>query len=183
VHHGNGTQDIFYDDPRVLFISLHQYPFYPGTGAAKEVGRGAGQGFTANVPLPAGSGPETYAAAFREIVLPLLRTYAPELVLVSAGFDAHARDPLADMNLSSESYGALASSLIDLVEGPGPAQGRIGFLLEGGYDLYALSDSVNQVSKALLGTRIELPYGKLKGHEQSALDATRAQLAPFWHFV
>jgi acetoin utilization deacetylase AcuC-like enzyme len=183
VHHGNGTQDIFYDDPRVLFISLHQYPFYPGTGAAKEVGRGAGQGFTANVPLPAGSGPETYAAAFREVVLPLLRTYAPELVLVSAGFDAHARDPLADMNLSSESYGALASSLIDLVDdASGPAQGRIGFLLEGGYDLNALSDSVHQVSKALLGTHTELPRGKLKGLEQAAIDATRAQLAPFWHF-
>jgi acetoin utilization deacetylase AcuC-like enzyme len=181
VHHGNGTQEMFYDDPRVLFISLHQYPFYPGTGAAKEVGGGAGLGFTANLALPAGSGPETYGAAFREVVLPLLQAYAPELVLVSAGFDAHARDPLAEMNLSNETYGALASSLIDLVDGPGPARGRIGFLLEGGYDLNALCDSVHEVGKALRGARSELPQGKLKAHEQAAIDTTRRQLAPFWH--
>ncbi|HEX4351791.1 MAG TPA: histone deacetylase [Polyangiales bacterium] len=183
VHHGNGTQEMFYDDPRVLFISLHQYPFYPGTGAAKEIGRGAGQGFTANLALPAESGDEVYGAAFRDVVLPLLRTYAPELVLVSAGFDAHARDPLANMNLSSDTYGAMASALIDLVDGPGPAEGRIGFLLEGGYDLHALNDSVQHVAQAMLGKKTELARGKLSAAELAAVEATRKQLAPFWHFV
>jgi acetoin utilization deacetylase AcuC-like enzyme len=179
VHHGNGTQHMFYDDPRVLFVSLHQHPFYPGTGAAQEVGRGRGQGFTANLPLPAQSGPETYGAAFREVVLPLLRAYAPELVLVSAGFDAHARDPLANMNLDGDSYAAMTTSLLDLVDELG--HGRIGFLLEGGYDLNALADSVRLTSSALLGQRRELPQGKLPARERDAINASLAQLAPFWH--
>jgi acetoin utilization deacetylase AcuC-like enzyme len=181
VHHGNGTQEMFYDDPRVLFISLHQFPFYPGTGAAREIGRGAGRGFTANLALPEGSGSETYGAAFREVVLPLLRNYAPELVLVSAGFDAHARDPLASMNLSSDTYGALASALLDLVDAEG--HGRIGFVLEGGYDLVALADSIHHVGRALLGVRTELPLGKLRAPEQAAIDATRRYLEPFWQFL
>ena len=178
VHHGNGTQDMFYEDPRLLFISLHQYPFYPGTGAAREIGRGAGLGFTANIALPAGSGPETYGTAFRELVLPLLTQHAPELVLVSAGFDAHARDPLASMNLTSDTYAALASSLLDLVDRQG--HGRIGFVLEGGYDLYALADSVYQVGRAIAGARTSLPEGKLRTVERAAIDAARSQLRAHW---
>jgi len=178
VHHGNGTQDMFYDDPRVLFISLHQFPFYPGTGAAREIGSGAGRGFTANLALPEGSGPETYGTAFQDVVLPLLQSFAPELLLVSAGFDAHADDPLASMNLSSATYGALASALLDLVDAQG--HGRIGFVLEGGYDLYALADSVRDVGRALLGERTALPVGRLHGREREAIDATRKQLVPFW---
>ena len=178
VHHGNGTQDMFYDDPSVLFISLHQYPFYPGTGAAREIGRGAGEGFTANLALPGESGPETYGAAFREVVLPMLRSYAPELILVSAGFDAHQRDPLASMNLDHQTYSAMATSLIDLAGELG--HGRIGFVLEGGYDLYALSDSVRAVASASCGLRTELPLGKLHDHERAAIDETRHYLAPHW---
>jgi acetoin utilization deacetylase AcuC-like enzyme len=178
VHHGNGTQDMFYDDPNVLFISSHQFPFYPGTGAASEIGQGAGQGYTANLALPENSGPETYGAAFREIVLPLLRAYKPELILVSAGFDAHQRDPLAFMNLDQQSYGAMASSLIDLSDELG--HGRIGFVLEGGYDLYALSDSVREVAAAAAGKRIELPQGKLHERERAAIEETRHYLAPHW---
>jgi acetoin utilization deacetylase AcuC-like enzyme len=178
VHHGNGTQDMFYDDPNVLFISLHQFPFYPGTGAARETGRGAGEGFTGNVALPAHSGPETYGAAFRELVLPMLRTFAPELILVSAGFDAHERDPLASMNLDHQTYGALASALIDLADELG--HGRIGFVLEGGYDLYALSDSVREVALAAYGKRIELPQGKLHERERDAIEQARHYLAPHW---
>jgi acetoin utilization deacetylase AcuC-like enzyme len=178
VHHGNGTQDMFYYDPNVLFTSLHQYPFYPGTGAPTEIGRDAGLGYTANLALPADSGPETYGAAFRDVVLPLLRLYKPDLVLVSAGFDAHQRDPLASMNLDRQTYGALASSLIELVDALG--HGRIGFVLEGGYDLYALSDSVQEVASALLGTRTELPRGRLHSREREAIDHTRIQLAPHW---
>jgi acetoin utilization deacetylase AcuC-like enzyme len=182
VHHGNGTQDMFYDDPRVLFISLHQYPFYPGTGAAREIGRGPGEGYTANLALPAHSGPETYGAAFREVVLPLLSRFAPELVLVSAGFDAHQRDPLASMNLDNQSYGAMASALIEQCDQLG--HGRIGFVLEGGYDLYALSDSVKQVCTRLLGgERCELPQGRLAGRERNAIDQTLASLAPHWQLT
>ena len=97
MHHGNGTQDAFYDDPRVLFVSLHQYPFYPGTGAPTRSARGAGRGYTVNVALPAGQGPRRTAYAFARVVLPLLEQFAPELVLVSAGFDAHrARSARAD---------------------------------------------------------------------------------------
>lgn len=180
VHHGNGTQDMFYDDPNVLFISLHQFPFYPGTGAAREIGSGAGAGYTANIALPADSGPETYGAAFREIVLPMLRTYAPELILVSAGFDAHQRDPLASMNLDCHTYSAMAAALIELANELG--HGRVGFVLEGGYDLYALSDSVRAVASASRGLRTELPLGKLHDRERAALDEVRHYLAPHWQF-
>jgi acetoin utilization deacetylase AcuC-like enzyme len=178
VHHGNGTQDAFYEDPRVLFVSLHQYPYYPGTGAPHETGRGAGLGYTANFGLPAGSGAEAYGAAFREVVLPMLRAYAPELVLVSAGFDAHARDPLAQLRLDSASYGAMASALLDLVDKLG--HGRIGFILEGGYDLIALSSSMTEVAQAVLGKRRELPAGAVRPAERDAIAATRRYLAPHW---
>jgi acetoin utilization deacetylase AcuC-like enzyme len=178
VHHGNGTQSMFYGDPRVLFLSLHQYPFYPGTGAAREVGSGAGAGFTANLALPGGSGDEVYGAAFREVVLPVLREFAPELVLVSAGFDAHARDPLASMELSSETYCAMAGALIDLVDEVG--HGRIGFVLEGGYDLQAIEASVGQVAAALRGARVELPLGAVPERARGAIEASRRALSGRW---
>lgn len=181
VHHGNGTQDAFYDDPSVLFVSLHQSPFYPGTGAPHEIGQAAGRGFNANIALPAHSGPEVYGAAFRELVLPLLESYAPELVLVSAGFDAHQADPLASMQLDHQTFGALTSALLELVDRKDhPASGRIGFVLEGGYDLYALCDSVRAVAAALQGESLALPDGKLHAHERDALEATRHALAAHW---
>ena len=178
VHHGNGTQDIFYADRRVLFVSLHQYPFYPGTGAAREIGRGTGTGYTANVALPAGSGDAAYGAAFRELVLPLLRAYAPEIVLVSAGFDAHARDPLAAMQLSTPSYGAMTSALIDLADELG--HGRVAVFLEGGYDLKALEASMAQLGRGLTGTRLELPEERLRDVERAAIESTRRALAEHW---
>ena len=107
VHHGNGTQWIFYDDPRVLYVSTHQFPFYPGTGAADEVGQGAGAGFTVNVPLEAGATDADYALVYGAIVRPVLEQFAPELVIVSAGFDAHERDPLASMRVSTAGYASL----------------------------------------------------------------------------
>ena len=181
VHHGNGTQDMFYDDPRVLFISLHQFPLYPGTGAAREIGSGAGLGFTGNLALPPNSGDACYGAAFREVVLPMLRGFAPELVLVSAGFDAHARDPLASMQLSTACYGAMTSALVELVDELG--HGRIAFLLEGGYDLAALEDSVGQLGRALLGARTELAQGKLRDVERQAIEATKRALAARWQLT
>jgi acetoin utilization deacetylase AcuC-like enzyme len=181
VHHGNGTQDMFYGDPRVLFVSLHQYPFYPGTGAPHEIGTGAGAGFTANLALPGGSGDEVYGAAFREVVLPVLREFGPELVLVSAGFDAHARDPLASMELSSAAYLAMAGELIDLVDTIG--HGRIGFVLEGGYDLQAIEASVGQVGAALRGARLELPRGAVPERARLAIDASRRALGGRWQLM
>ncbi len=178
VHHGNGTQDAFEQDPRLLFVSMHQYPFYPGTGRADEVGRGAGRGHCANVALPAGQGPETYGYAFRRVVLPLLERFAPDLILVSAGFDAHRRDPLAQMELDAASYQAMASALIAHVDQAG--HGRIGFLLEGGYDLQALEQSLGGVARALLGQALELPQDAPSAAGRDAVDHTRHAIAPYW---
>jgi acetoin utilization deacetylase AcuC-like enzyme len=178
VHHGNGTQAAFYDDPRVLFVSLHQYPFYPGTGAPEEIGQGPGRGFTANVALPAGQGPETYAHAFARVVLPLLDEFAADIVLVSAGFDAHARDPLAQMNLDAESYGAMASALVEHAERAG--HGRVALLLEGGYDLGALQDSVTAAARALLGQSFAPSLDAPSAAGRAAVDRSVRALAPHW---
>ena len=147
VHHGNGTQEVFYRDPSVLYMSTHQYPYYPGTGAAGEVGAGEGEGFTVNVPLPAGCGDEEYLRVFREIILPIADRYKPEWVLVSAGFDPHRRDPLGEMNVTGTGFAAIADMLVRLAETH--AGGRLALLLEGGYDLQALKNSVATVLRSL----------------------------------
>ncbi len=148
VHHGNGTQEMFYEDPSVLFVSLHQFPFYPGSGAARECGRGDGTGYTVNLPLNQGAGESAYRAAFERVVLPVLEQYAPELLLVSAGFDAHERDPLASMRLTASTYRFMLSALRTAL--PEQAQDRIGLLLEGGYDLTALTDSLQSAVAGLV---------------------------------
>ncbi|MFO0550292.1 MAG: histone deacetylase [Polyangiaceae bacterium] len=140
VHHGNGTQDIFYSDPSVLFVSLHQYPFYPGTGAVNETGEGDGRGFTVNVPLSPSATDSTYRTAFDRVVLPVVEQFAPQMIFVSAGFDAHARDPLAGMALSEAGYRVMARALRGLADRV--AGGRVAVLLEGGYDLEALEASL-----------------------------------------
>lgn len=140
VHHGNGTQDAFYQDRSVLYISTHQYPYYPGTGAADEIGQGEGEGYTVNVPLPAGCGDEEYLRVFKDVVIPIGNRFKPEWILVSAGFDPHKRDPLGGMNLTEQGFGAMASMLLEL--GERHARGKVAFLLEGGYDLTALKSSV-----------------------------------------
>jgi len=150
VHHGNGTQDVFWRDGRVLFVSLHQWPMYPGTGAADQVGVGEGRGRTINIPLSRGADDGVYAAAIERIVAPALRRFAPELVLISAGFDGHARDPLADMALSEEGYRTMAAALRAVAE-EGPAGGRVAVFLEGGYDLAALEASLVATVEGLLG--------------------------------
>ncbi|MGE0040181.1 MAG: histone deacetylase [Vicinamibacterales bacterium] len=151
VHHGNGTQWIFYEDPSVLFVSTHQYPFYPGTGAAEETGRGAGDGYTVNVPLEAGATDADYDLVFRDAVLPALAWYRPELLLVSAGFDAHERDPLAYMRMSTEGFARLTARLLVLADQV--AGGRTVFVTEGGYDLHALETSLEAVIGLLAGER------------------------------
>ncbi|NUQ36808.1 MAG: histone deacetylase [Caldilineales bacterium] len=140
VHHGNGTEAIFYEDPTVAFISLHQYPFYPGTGAAGDTGSGPGQGYTLNVPLPAGVGDAGYLRAFDEVILPFAHRYQPDLLLVSAGFDAHWRDPLASQLLSLAGYAALTRRVMALAEEL--CQGRLVLALEGGYDLQVLAHAL-----------------------------------------
>ena len=162
VHHGNGTQDAFYADHDVLYCSLHEYPYYPGTGHWRETGEGPAAGTTVNLSLPAGSGDAEYLAAFDRVVLPAVRRFAPELILVSAGFDAHLADPLADMALSEAGYEAMARRL---AESAGDlCGGRLVFVLEGGYRLEAMARSVERCLRVLLGAdrlpQPPSPHGK-----------------------
>jgi acetoin utilization deacetylase AcuC-like enzyme len=148
VHHGNGTQHTFEEEPAVLYISLHQYPFYPGTGAAHETGKGRGRGATLNCPMPAGATDEDYRTAFSGQILPKVDAFKPEAVLISAGFDAHADDPLAQINLSTEFYGWMSQRMIEAAEKH--AHGRLISMLEGGYDLYALPRCIGMHLRVLL---------------------------------
>jgi acetoin utilization deacetylase AcuC-like enzyme len=148
VHHGNGTQHLFEDDDTVFYFSTHQYPFYPGTGARAERGRDRGAGFTLNVPMPAGSGDDEYLAVFRDQLLPALERFRPELILISAGFDAHRDDPLAGMQVTEAGYAALTTLVKEAADRL--CGGRIVALLEGGYDLRALAASVEAHLRALM---------------------------------
>lgn len=148
VHHGNGTQEIFYNDPSVFFISLHQFPFYPGTGARSERGAGKGEGFTLNCPMKAGSNEADYLHAFKNEIVPVLNTYQPELILISAGFDAHRDDPLANINLTENSFGIFTEILTELAAKY--SNNKIVSVLEGGYNLNAMSKSVQQHLEILI---------------------------------
>jgi acetoin utilization deacetylase AcuC-like enzyme len=148
VHHGNGTQHSFEDDPSVLFFSTHQYPHYPGTGRASERGTGAGEGFTINVPMEAGEGDEAYRTVFHKVLVPAADHFHPEFVIISAGFDAHREDPLAQMGLTEEGYADLTGIVAGIARRH--AGGRILSSLEGGYNLAALGASVDAHIKALL---------------------------------
>ncbi|MFH1754628.1 MAG: histone deacetylase, partial [Candidatus Latescibacterota bacterium] len=130
VHHGNGTQRSFYDDPRVMYISLHQYPYYPGTGGADDTGSGDGKGYTVNIPFPGGCGDREYLAAFHSVILPICAQFEPQFVLISAGFDAHAQDPMANMNVTENGFAAMARSLQIVADHH--AHGRCAAVLEGG---------------------------------------------------
>ncbi len=171
VHHGNGTQEIFEADPSVLFLSLHQHPFYPGTGAPTETGRGDGRGTTVNIGFPAGTGSAAYGEAFRRVVLPRLESFDPDLVLVSAGFDAHERDPLAGLALEAETFAAMTTALDGFC-----SDGRsLGLLLEGGYDLQALEASVAACANALTGRApVALPEDAPAPQELEAIERTLA---------
>jgi acetoin utilization deacetylase AcuC-like enzyme len=149
VHHGNGTQSAFYDDPNVLFISSHQGGIYPGTGSAEEIGAGSGEGYTINLPLPAGAGDEAFARLTDEIIGPAADRFRPDLVLVSAGFDAHWLDPLAGLMLSLRGYERMTASLAAIAARH--SRGRMALVLEGGYHLAALSSGVVTVLPTLLG--------------------------------
>jgi acetoin utilization deacetylase AcuC-like enzyme len=148
VHHGNGTNDIFHATDEVLFASIHEWPLYPGSGPASDAGSGRGLGYTVNLPVPARSGDETYCSLVEHVVVPLARAYEPGLVLVSAGFDAHADDPLADCRVTDDGFGVMAGSVLRVAR---ELDVPVGFLLEGGYDVSALARSVVRVCEVLGG--------------------------------
>ena len=159
VHHGNGTQDAFYDEPRVLYISTHQYPHYPGTGAIDETGVGAGEGTTVNIPLPSGCGDSEYQMVFEEIIVPVVGRFKPQLILVSAGYDGHWADEMAMMQVTVTGFARMVSIIKSMADEL--CRGRLVFSLEGGYDLAALSSSVRATFDVLLGkTDVEDKLGR-----------------------
>lgn len=158
VHHGNGTQAMVEDDPAIAFVSTHQYPYYPGTGAAREIGRGAGEGTVLNMPLAPGAGDKVFQELYQQVLIPFARRFSPDLILVSAGFDAHWDDPLAGLGLCLAGYAWLARTLVSLADEL--CDGRIVFTLEGGYHLDVLSHGVLNTFHALLGdATVEDPLG------------------------
>ncbi len=176
-HHGNGSQDIFYADPSVLYMSLHQHPLtlYPGSGFAEEIGSGEGEGYTVNAPMQPGSGDAEYAAVMREVFVPLCEQFKPELFAVSAGFDAHADDPLTGLQLSTEAYGWLAALVLEQAERW--CEGRSVFLLEGGYNLEALSGGVVNIVRAMGGEKFRPPT---EARHPRAIDEIRQALSGKW---
>jgi acetoin utilization deacetylase AcuC-like enzyme len=170
VHHGNGTQAAFYADPSVLYFSTHQSPFYPGTGGPEEIGEGEGKGFTINVPLPAGLGDGDYVAVFSLVLGPIAGSFAPDLVLVSAGVDAHRADPLGEMRLTEAGFAHLCGGVLKIAQHH--AGGRVALILEGGYDLRALPACVRACANVLAGARTEpIPHS-----ETGSLIAQKARL-------
>ncbi len=181
VHHGNGTQHIFDADPHVLYISTHQFPYYPGTGAADEIGVGEGRGFTVNVPIEAGALDDDYRVVFSEIVVPVLRQFHPDLVLVSAGFDAHERDPLAGMRLTTPAFAAMTGEIRAVAADC--CAGRIVIVTEGGYDLQALGASLDAVAQTLTAPRSAPVWPRADAQPARGLAAVaqaRAALSRFW---
>jgi acetoin utilization deacetylase AcuC-like enzyme len=179
LHHGNGTQHLFERDPDVLYVSTHQYPYYPGTGAAEEVGEGAGAGRTLNLPFPAGFGDQEFGRAFDELIMPICRQFAPEFVLVSAGFDCDIRDPLGGLAVTPAGIATMARACAELADEC--AGGRIVGVLEGGYDLEAIVDGVDALIGALRGDRRR--HDPLTGDARRAdpvLDRVRAAQSPYW---
>ena len=170
VHHGNGTQAIFWDDPDVLYVSTHQHPLYPGTGRPTEVGGGGAPGLTVNLPLPPGATGDVVRAAIDEIARPAIEAFAPDWVLVSCGFDAHEDDPLSELRLSSGDYAELARVARDFT----PSPGRLALFLEGGYNLEALRDCVAATLGALVGAPNHPPPPTVGGPglSQLRLDTT-----------
>jgi acetoin utilization deacetylase AcuC-like enzyme len=174
VHHGNGTNDIFYASPELLFVSIHQSPLYPGTGSASELGEGDGLGFTVNLPVPPGSGDAEFVSLVRDVAVPLVGAFAPELVLISAGYDAHAADPLAECRVTENGFAAMAALMRDAAADAGIPLGAV---LEGGYALDALARSVAATMSVLGpgggGPEIDVERSQLANEAAS-------RLGPWW---
>ncbi|WP_276245509.1 histone deacetylase [Haladaptatus sp. YSMS36] len=169
VHHGNGTQDIFYERGDVHYSSFHEAGLYPGTGEAEEVGEGAGEGTTLNAPLPSGSGDAEYADAFDQLLVPALEAFEPDLLLVSAGFDAHEHDPISRMRVSTEGYGVLTDRVRSLAA---DLDAALGFVLEGGYGLDTLAESIAMVHEVFDGREPVQPDGDASERAQIIIDRT-----------
>ena len=178
VHHGNGTQAAFYGDPNVLFISSHQYPYYPGTGAAGEVGRDAGAGFTVNLPLEAGATDADYDLVYREVALPILDQFRPELVLVSAGFDAFVDDPLGGMRVTAAQFQRLTSFIVDAADRL--CAGRVAAVTEGGYDLRGLRACLEAAVLALEGGEPPAAPQGATPRGAACVAAVRPLLSKYW---
>jgi acetoin utilization deacetylase AcuC-like enzyme len=181
VHHGNGTQWSFYDDSSVLFLSSHQYPYYPGTGAAEEIGTGKGAGFTVNLPLAAGATDADYELAYAAVAWPILRAFEPELLLVSAGFDAYKDDPLAAMRLEAECFGRLTSQIVAIANEC--CNGRVVAVTEGGYHLKGIADSLRAVIAALDDGASVPPALEDTGapRGEATIAAVKPHLSKYWN--
>lgn len=181
IHHGNGTQHIFYDTSKVLYFSTHQYPFYPGTGAAEEVGSGEGKGYTVNVPMEPGMGDDEFIRIFEEILKPIIDQYKPEFILVSAGFDIYFEDPLGGMKVSPEGFAKLTRLLTD--EADKICDGKIVFLLEGGYNLDGLWISTKEVIEELLDKKkTEYKLSVSETNADSLIDNIKKIYSDYWDF-
>ena len=182
VHHGNGTADIFRSDPRVLYVSTHQWGIYPGTGPAEDVGDGGARGFTVNVPFRAGCGDASYIAAFDEVVAPICSVFRPEVVLVSLGVDAHYRDPIAGLTLSSPGYVELFRRTV--AGAKAWSGGRIAVVLEGGYHLAALGEVMAGAAGVVAGTEVPLVLSEISDREcrgRDLIDHVRRVHGEFWN--
>lgn len=161
VHHGNGTQAIFEEEPRVCCFSIHQWPHYPGSGLVDEVGRGPGRGTIINVPVPAGTGDAGFGRILRELLVPVARRFGPQLIVVSAGYDAHIADPLGGLRVTTAGYAAMTEVVVALADEV--CDGRVAFVLEGGYNLDALADSVRATidvaDREQVGPALAVPTG------------------------
>jgi acetoin utilization deacetylase AcuC-like enzyme len=181
LHHGNGTQEIFYDSPEVLYVSTHQYPFYPGTGAIHETGTGRGEGYTVNVPVPAGFGDAEFIDIFDDIILPIGRKFSPEFVLISSGFDGHYRDPLGELNVTEDGFTAMTRRVKRLAAEC--CEGKLVAVLEGGYDLEALASSGKAVIQELARDADE-PITQPHATSQAIplIERELRKLSHFWRF-
>lgn len=176
VHHGNGTQHSFYSSQDLLYISLHEFPFYPGTGWVSEVGEGSGRGTTVNIPLPGGTTATSYLAAFDRLVRPVLGEFQPDWILVSSGFDAHVRDPLGGLNLESMHYGWMAKALLSVVPGD-----RVIAFLEGGYDLEALGEASVATLDGLTGSIADPVWPtEVRGAARRVVDLASDEIGRHW---
>jgi acetoin utilization deacetylase AcuC-like enzyme len=178
VHHGNGTQEMFYETSQVLYMSTHQYPFYPGTGWFNEVGAGRGAGFTVNAPMPAAFGDHEYLRVFDELMLPIARQFKPEFVLISAGFDCDHRDPLGGMRVTEEGFTAMARRMITLAAEY--CGGKVVAILEGGYDLQALAGGVRAVIEEFGRDAESVGPAPQGARAAPVVDRGRHFLAPYW---
>ena len=178
LHHGNGTQDIFWERGDVLYISTHQSPLYPGTGNIFETGAGAGVGATVNIPLPPGSGDLAFSSIMQGIILPILDRFKPQIILVSFGFDVHWRDPLGHLKLSASGYGELISSLSNWADTN--CEGRVGIFLEGGYDLDAAGACGQGVTAAMLGVPWQDPLGHSPQAEGTSWQMIEQRVKEIW---